>query len=391
MSDLSFFGPALLGALAFLIRLPGLLRNPRDPLLRAVAMLLLTASGVFLFGSIPMIAKVNETTGVANISAPLVYSILTAFSGSCIVLLINWRGGSAARIRHATRWCVGTYGLVIVALFGLFALGSAPVERLRDLDTYYANTPYIREMIVLYLVAHTASSLVMTSLCRRWSREVDGELRTGLYLMVFGYLVTVAYDVCKFSAVGARWAGQDWDFLSTDIARPLASVASPFVAIGFGLPLVVQRLKGPWWDWKRHRELGPLWRLVQNLAPDHKSPRISLFAPPGVRVLQRESDIHDGFLTLNPYFDRGLRDAARADALASGAAPHDADAYADAVMLTAAKEALLADPGHQVIASSEALQEGPGGDSLDLARISQALCRHSPVGAVIRQGVAHAG
>lgn len=384
MSDLSFFGPALLGALAFCIRLPGLLRNPRDPLLRAVAMLLLTASGVFLFGAIPMIAKVNQMTGIPNFSAPFVYSILTAFSGSCIVLLINWRGGPSARIRQATRWCIGTYGLVIVALFVLFALGDASVERLRDLDTYYASTPFIREMILLYLVAHTASSLVMTSLCWRWSREVKGELRTGLHLMVFGYLLTVAYDICKFLAVGARWAGQDWDFLSTDVARPLASTASPFIAIGFGLPLVVQRLKGPWKDWVRYRALGPLWRLVQNLAPEHTSPRISLLAPPGVRVLQRESDIHDGFLTLNPYFDRSLREASLADALAAGATVQEAEACADAVMLTAAKEALLADPGHQVIASSECLQAGPGGDSLDLARISRALSRHSAVASAAR-------
>ncbi|MCX5078027.1 hypothetical protein OG321_36880 [Streptomyces sp. NBC_00424] len=377
MSDLSFFIPALIAVAAFCIRLPGLLRNPRDPLLRAVAMLLLTAAGVFLFGMIPMIAWVNDLIGVPNSAAPFVYSILMAFSGSCIVLLINWRGGSAARIRQATRWCVAVYGMVIVGLFTFFVWGDAPVERLRDLDTYYATTPYIREMIVLYLVAHAASSLVMTSLCRRWSRKVTGELRTGLNLMVCGYLLTVAHDVCKFAAIGARWAGHDWDGLSTDVARSLASLASPFVAVGFGLPLVAQRLREPWTDWRRYRQLGPLWRLLSNLSPEHTSVRISWSASPGVRVMRRESDIHDGFLTLNPYFERSVHDAAVADALASGATPEDAGVAADAAMVVAAGEALLADPEHRVIASSRASQDRLGGFR-DLVGISRAIGRRSP-------------
>ncbi|MER5770310.1 MAB_1171c family putative transporter [Streptomyces sp. NPDC001985] len=373
MSDLSFYGPAALGGLAFLIRLPGLLRNPRDPLLRAVALLLITGWGVFFFGAIPTIAWVNEVTGVPNFSAPLVYTILTAFSGSCIVLIINWRGGPPERIRRATRWCAGIYGLVGVALFVLFFLGDAPVERLRDLDTYYITTPCIREMIVLYLLAHTVSAIIMTVLCRRWSRDVSGVLRAGLFLMVAGYLLTLAYDVCKFAAVGARWAGHDWDALSTGVARPFASAASFLIATGLGLPLVVQRLESPWRDWCRYRRLGPLWRLLGEAAEGRGSARISPFSSAGVRLLQRESDIHDGLLTLNPYFDPGVRAGVLAGALAAGADPRDAEAAAEAAMVTAALAALRADPEHRVIASSRTLQPGAGHASRDLLRMSRAL------------------
>lgn len=58
--------------------------------------------------------------------------------------------------RLSRRWITG-YGVVSVALVGLYLLGDCREERLRDLDTYYATTPFIREMIVLYLAALTVA------------------------------------------------------------------------------------------------------------------------------------------------------------------------------------------------------------------------------------------
>ncbi|MDA5279970.1 hypothetical protein NOD94_005205 [Streptomyces sp. Isolate_45] len=341
-------------------------------MLQAVMAYLVTATCLFVFGSIPMLMRVNDLTGTPNFAAPLLYSILMACTGSGIVLIINWRGGPPDRIRRATSWCMGAYAAVSVALFALFMLGEAPVERLEDFDTYYATTPYVREMIALYLAAHTTSVLVMVHLCRRWLHSVKGELRVGLALMVTGYALAVAFDLCKFAAVGARWAGLNWDVLSTDLARPLAAASAPFVAFGFGIPYVVQRLRKPWREWTRYRQLGPLARLLRGLAPTASTIRMPLFSSAGVRRLQLESIIHDGLLTLNPYFDLTLRARSIADALTRGVAPEAADAAADAAMIVAAVEALRADPERQVITTSQGLQEGAGEDR-DLVRISQSL------------------
>ncbi|MER6915633.1 MAB_1171c family putative transporter [Streptomyces sp. NPDC000594] len=376
MSDLGFYLPAALGTTAFLLRLPALLRNPGDPMLRAVAVLLLTATGVFFFGAIPSIETVNRLTGVPNAAAPLVYSLLTAFCGACVVLLINWRGGTPEEIRRATRRCVAAYGLIIVALVVLFALGETPEERLRDLDTYYAGTPFIREMIVLYLLTHSVSALVMTFLCWRWSRDVTGVLRAGLLLMVHGYLLTLLYDVAKFAALGARWSGRDWDTLSTDAARPLVSAASFFIAFGIGMPLVVQRLDGPFQDWLRFRRLGPLWRLVHGVSTGDGggAPGWSLpLAGAGIRLLQRERDIHDALLILNPYFDLSVRAESVVREVTAGASEPEARARAEAAMVVAALAAFRADPGRRVIAASRMLQRGTGDESRDLVRVSLAL------------------
>ena len=110
---------------------------------------------VFFFAAPPTIGEVNDVIGITNFSAPLVYCLLTAFSAACLVLIVNWRGGPPEETRRVSRrWVIG-YSVVIVALVVLFVLGDTPVERLVDFDTYYANEPFVREMIVLYLVALT--------------------------------------------------------------------------------------------------------------------------------------------------------------------------------------------------------------------------------------------
>lgn len=136
---ISFWIPTAVLTTALVIKLPTIVRLWRDPLLRAVGGLLLLACAVFVFCTPSTIATVNRWTGVPNVSAPWCYSLITAFGGSCLLLIIAWRNGLADRsaaTRRAMRWVVAGYSSVIAALWLLFALADVPVERLRDLDTY---------------------------------------------------------------------------------------------------------------------------------------------------------------------------------------------------------------------------------------------------------------
>ncbi|WP_329377287.1 hypothetical protein OG625_06740 [Streptomyces sp. NBC_01351] len=390
MNGKDYYIPAVAMAIALAVKLPALRHNWRDPLLRSVVALLTLAAAVFAFAAPPTIGAVNRWTGVPNISAPLVYCLLTAFSASCLVLVVNWRGGPPEQTRRVSqRWILG-YGLVIVVLIVLFALGEAPEERLRDLDTHYANTPYIREMIALYLVAHNVAALVMVAMCWRWSLQVRGWLRAGLMIIVAGYMFNLSYDATKMTAVVARWTGHDLDFLSTLVAPPLASMGALVSAIGFVLPLVCQKLSDTWDIWRRYRRLGWLWQEVQISAPSG-TPTVHMawWSAAELRVIQRESDIHDGFLHLGPYFDRHLRDDAYERALVEGAGEETARAVADAAMVAAAVQARTADPEGRVIDAGDDhgdTVEGPR----DLLRISHAL-RHSPVVQAVRQRAALSG
>ncbi|HET6353405.1 MAB_1171c family putative transporter [Streptomyces sp.] len=378
MEGLSFYIPGAVMLTAFLLKLPALRRNPDDTLLRSVSGLLLVASFVFLFAAPSTIAAVNRITGIPNFSAPLVYCILTAFSGACLVLIINWRGGPPEQTRRTSRLSIAAYGLVVVALIVLFALGDAPVERLRDLDTYYANTPFIREMIVLYLLAHTVAAVVMTVLCWRWSRRVGRMLQYGLRLIVFGYLLNLGFDGVKFAAMGARWAGGDWDGLSTYVAPPLAQVSALLIGTGFVFPLIGHRISVSWSTAVRYRRLGFLARALNSAASSMSaSVTIGRWASLDLRLMKREAAIHDRILALTPYFDHSIHTDTYAAALAQGQTDDHAQSLADAAMIAAASTAQAANPGRNNLAAPESARQ-PSRTADDLVQMSHAV-RRSPL------------
>ncbi|MEU2225800.1 MAB_1171c family putative transporter [Streptomyces sp. NPDC018347] len=344
LSDLyiSFWIPAALLAAALGVKLPSIVRLWRDPLLRAVGALLVLGCAVFVFCTPSTIALVNRVTGVPNAAAPWCYSLITAFGGSCLLLLVTWRNGPAGRsaaARRATRRVVWAYSGVIVALWVLFLLADAPAERVRDLDTYYATTPFMREEILLYLLAHAVACLISFRLVRDWARAegLDGWLRRGLRLLGAGYALNLLYDAAKLTAVAARWSGRNADWLSTGLAPPVAALSAVLVAVGFILPHAGQYLR----DRRRvrlaHRELRPLYRLLRG-ASGVGLPFV-LRATPELRLTRRETFIRDVLLPLVRRLDTGLCGRAYHAALGLGHPPERARALAAAVCILDAVEA----------------------------------------------------
>ncbi|MBZ3905116.1 MULTISPECIES: MAB_1171c family putative transporter [Streptomyces] len=389
MDGPSYYIPAVAMTIALASKTPALLRNRRDPLIRSVCALMTLAALVFCFAAPPTITQLNHVTGVTNISAPVVYFLLSAFSGSCLVLITNWRGGPPETTRRLSRRWIAGYGAVCAAIVLLFVLGEAPVERVRDFDTYYADTPFLREMIVLYLVGFTVAGVAMNVMCWRWALQVRGWLRAGLLIIASGFLLNVPFAAVKLIAVVARWQGADLDHLSTDVAPLLASAGAQVGAVGFCLPLAGERLDDSWTIWSMYRRLGPLWRELRPVwgQASHEV-RISWWAPARLRMTQRESDIHDGMLSLYPYFDSEVRARAYDAAVASGSEPVQARAEADAAMVTAAVRAKEDDPEGRVIDSATADTPAPPAENpRDLVRMSIAL-RQSPVVAAAREWAA---
>ncbi|WP_327412568.1 MAB_1171c family putative transporter [Streptomyces sp. NBC_01233] len=337
-SGLILYVPGALLVLILLVKAPTLRRRWDQPPMRAVCALLVMGCLVLILAAPPTIAAVNRFTGVANFSAPLVFGLITAFSGSCVVLVLQWGGGPPAVVRRATRLTVAVYGGVTVAIVVLFAMGDAPVERLRDLDTYYAGTPWIREMIVCYLLAHTVGSSALTVLTGRWLRRTHPSLRplrTGLALIMTGGLLDLGYLVAKWTALGARWRGRDWDGLSTDAAPPLAAGAALMVATGFIVPLVGG--SATWRDFCEYRGLHPLWKALRGFAASSvRTVPLTWWSPVGIRLIHRESVIDDGILALTRWFDPAVHRTAYEAARGQGMSEARSEVVADAAMLAAA-------------------------------------------------------
>ncbi|WP_328939314.1 hypothetical protein OG288_37570 [Streptomyces tauricus] len=359
------------------VKLPGLVRAWRDPLVRSVSLVIALGAGGFFFAAPPTITAVNEATGTANFSSLLVYGIISAFSATCLLLIVHWRGGPPEHVqRISRRWQAG-YALVVVMLVVLFALGDAPVDRHTDFDTYYATTPYIREMIVLYLVAHMTAALVTTVLCWRWAAQVHGWLRAGLIILVVGWLLNLGFSSLKLAAVTARWAGQDWNTLSTTVAPVVSALAAPSAVVGFLLPLVGPRLAGTWRAVADYRRLGPLWRELSKSAQTSLTTPIPVFSSAHLRLTRREAGIREGLSQLRPYLDERVRAHAQAQTIP----PADPVVTGQAAMIAAA----LRDAGADLPSTTVVAPDNDIPASLDaLTAVSQAL-RKSPTIEVVRE------
>jgi hypothetical protein len=364
----------------------------RDSLVAPSNAILLVGAAVCVLSAPPTIRYVNDATGVANFSAPLVYAGMTALSASYLVLMIRWKGGPSQTQRRSARLVLGVYALVIAGIWVLFGLAEVPVERTQDLDTYYANTPYMREMIELYMVAHTAATVALAVMSVSWLREVRGVTRTGLILLIVGLTFDAGYQIAKYTAMAARWNGVDWDFLSTDVSPPLVMLAGVTTAAGFAVPRVgppaVDNLRA----WRRYRLLQPLCAELQTLrAPTEGI--IRWWDPPVVRLARQEIAIWDGVLACSPYLDDQVRTTAYAEAVASLAAdgtsgvrsPHQATVVAEAAMLAAARVQVSHDARAEVPARAGTLESVSTPHLMVL--LSRALSS-SPIVAQARQAAA---
>ncbi|MEU6475384.1 MAB_1171c family putative transporter [Streptomyces sp. NPDC047017] len=336
-------------------------RAVRDPLTVSTCVAVVLGALVFVCSAPLTLAAVNRLTGVPNFGAPLTYCMICAYSCSLLILLIHWRGGPPERVRRLVLRSIAAYVPLVAAIVVLFALGDARSERLADFDTYYANTPCLREMIVLYLVGHSAATLTMCVLCVKWSREVTGLLRAGLRLIMAGSaLAVVGFQLTKCTAVAARWCGHDLDVLSTVVAPPLASLGGLLCSVGYVLPRLLPPLLAHARCLRDYRRLGPLWSRVRLVSTAPKPPS-AWWQLPQARLRWREVSIHDALLSLAPYFDDRVRERALAAARDRGRTAHEARIAAEAAM--------LADAARRAAAREEPLP-APSGYRLHATEVS---------------------
>lgn len=382
-SNLGFYICGALVLLVWALKIPALLRRRHDPLLRAACLLLFAAGWLMFLAAPASITGLNRLTGIANIAAPAVYVLTTAFSGASLVLIINWRPAPPNRTRQYSRRCVAAYSLTVFAIIVLFWAGDAPVEQPTSFDVYYATSPYLREMIVLYLGAQAVAMMAASTLCWRWSREVGGTLRAGLRILAPAYLIIVSYDLIRLIAVAARWTGHNLDYLVDKVSVHLAAPACLLGALGFAVPLLGPRLARNASSVRQFRQLTPLWRIVRDV-PTPGAVRASLpwwRTPPAILLTGRKTAIYDAILALTPYCDPIVRETAYHAALRHGEEESQAAAAADAAVIAVAAATVL--DGGSPTAQTPHLPHPPTRPGQDLVPLSQALT--SPVVQRLRQ------
>ncbi|MFF9151559.1 hypothetical protein ACF1AB_04905 [Streptomyces sp. NPDC014846] len=285
-----------------------LFRHRNEPYLLALCAALALGSVSWLLGAPLTIGAVNGLSGVPNLAAPLTYAAITAYSAALLVLIAYWQESPNVR-RIARRW-IASYTAILAVVGLLFALGSSPVERRRDFDTYYAGTPFVREMIVLYLVAHLTAVTFTALRSLGWARKVRGEVSrwtlTGLLTLGVGTLITAGYSVSKLVAVGARWSGRDWDWLGTALAPSCAGLGTLLTVAGVLVPLMGQRWQSN--DRLLYRRMRPLERELERMLRRRKL-RLSrpVWGASSASLLTwRATSIHNGLSYLSPFYDPAI-------------------------------------------------------------------------------------
>ncbi|MEU8776890.1 MAB_1171c family putative transporter [Streptomyces sp. NPDC048606] len=354
----NYYVPASVLGLALLVKLPTLLRGWRDPTVRAVNALLALPCAAFLLAAPPTITAVNRITGVSNLSALLVHCVMTAYACASLILLDLWRadaGDPARTRRRVRRWKVGC-GVVIAALVGLFSQGDVPVERPWDFDTYYATTPFIGEMVVLYLCAYVMAGVATTALCWNWMLDIgrkaaaipgprtaaDQSLRVGLLVLVLGAMGNVIFGLFKLTSIVARWTGRNWDALNEGLPQ-FISASGMMIGVGLLVPAygpgLIDRV---WRPLRALTALRPLWRLVRGSGLNSGR---RMFLPPSWGagpeqvLLYRMTTIHDWMLELGGHCSDAVRERAHRESRARGAGECEAVAAGLAAMFAAAVEA----------------------------------------------------
>ncbi|MFI9818887.1 MAB_1171c family putative transporter [Streptomyces sp. NPDC052013] len=321
--------------LGLLVKAPDLLRHRHDPYLRAICVVLGLAGLCFFLGAPPTVGVVNRLGGTPNLAAPLTYAAITAYCAASQVLIVYWRGGPRVH-RTARRWILA-YAGVVVGIAVTFALGDAPVERRTDLDTYYATTAFIAQMIVLYLVAHLVAATVTAVSSLRWARRVRGGLRVGLTLLGTGSLCGAGYSVAKLTAVVARWSGRDWSALGTAVSPAAAGLGALLTVVGVLVPLLAPWVTEVRQARRTYARLAPLEQALDELLTRRtlRLPR-PRFASPATRLVWRQTSIHNALSHLDAYFDRDLYERTRREALDATGDPEGAVAAAWAAVIAAA-------------------------------------------------------
>jgi len=369
MDSLLYYLTALILWTGLAMKVPGLRRHRHDHALRALCAVVLLAGVSFTLSAPASVTTLNRLAGVPNVAAPLVYASVTAFSAACLIVIIYWRGGDPDHVGRVVRGLIIAYAAVIAGLWVLFALGDAPVERRTDLDTYYATTPYIGEMIALYLVAHLVAAGATTTLCWRWSRQVTGWTRKAMVILVLGWLCNAVFGVVKLAAVIGRWTGHHWDSLSSDFAPGVAAVAAALVTVGYAVPLVAPRIESI----TLYTRLGPLFRLLVDPADRQHWVRLTWrsIVDTDLRLVQRETGIRDGITRLGPHLDDRVREQARDKAISAGVSLPQARAIGTAAMVAVAARA--GDPEPPVPGCAPAAVDADLTNLGNLVRVSRAV------------------
>lgn len=376
--NIIYLSAAATGIIALGFKFKHLRRQWGTPQLWAVIVTIFIASMTFWCASPQSIQMLNRATGITNFTAPLVYCLGTAFSGSALVLAIFWRFPPASAWPKAITVIV-VYAVAIAAIPILFSASDVSVERLTDFETYYARQPTVAALLMIYIVMSGLGHGLITYGCLTWARSdhlADRPwLRRGLRLYGIAALMGFISYVEKFLAVTSNWFGLHWLDTANTVVPVVVALPSMLSALG----AVVLPIWGPRLPLLRrwvHR-----WVAFWTLRPMHRSlkrvdPAVVLATrgkrlDPHHRVRRQLIELGDLQWRLQRHFHSSVDETARR--LGQDASLSDEDLHA--AVQAAQLKAALTWPSPKATLDAEQVRRDDIADFPDSTEIDMELAR----------------
>ncbi|MGK5628646.1 MAB_1171c family putative transporter [Streptomyces sp. URMC 123] len=341
---------ALVCALALLYKLRDLRSGWRDPALRAL-LAAFTLKGISFTLSTPTVAaRVDDLLNVPNIGALGIHLSGGVGSSAAILIAIVFWVHPIEQARPKVRARIIAAVLCALVMFALwFAAMPEDGQRSKHYLLQNAHNPLVTGYLLLYVTAFGAGMIEIMRLCVRFGRVAGRQwLRRGLYTTAVGAGAYIVYCANRASAAVATQIGAsplEWELL-TPVANGIGIL---FLASGLTMPSWGPQLTGL----RRridnavaHRRLHGLWRDLCRanpgivLAPSDGSP-LARFSPRDInyRLYRRVIEIQDGLLSLRPYMDPAVAEAATRAARAAGLPEPELHAAVHAARIEAALRA----------------------------------------------------
>ncbi|BCJ56251.1 hypothetical protein Asp14428_77260 [Actinoplanes sp. NBRC 14428] len=335
--------PLVAAAIAFLALAPKtvqLVRDPRNPALRATCGVLGSLGLAQIVAWQPSYHAIGQLTGVPNLARYLMH--LCALVAAAVVqsLFLHLNDPATARTRARWRWLL--LAVVAVVMGISFHLADFAVEDARTFADRYATAPYMREYMLGFLAYLALAMVDIMRMSLRYSRRLPpSALRFGLRVLALGALDGLLYVIHKttFILVAARGVDVPWPEAPT--AQFLISLGIALVSSGLVIPSVAKVLVAArQWpgSYRLYRDMLPLWQALYaldnsvNLNPPGRRPPLSTL---DIEMYRRIIEILDSIREHSAYLDRDASEAASRAALEAGLPPGEARAIGDAAAIAA--------------------------------------------------------
>lgn len=373
-------------------KLRDLWRDPRNPALRAICVLLLAFAIAITIG-LPPVYQSIPLFMVNPSSVRLTQHLLAVLAAFAMRVLFNHITGTARRAYWFWVPYTAATAVALIVLFGLAPVGADA----DDFVGHYAAAPFVTEYLLvflLYIVVSLADVFVNST--RHARRAPVRLLRAGLRLLACAGIVGMLYALHKAGYALARRLGftPPW---------PEGPVSTVFICVAALLFIVGATVAGwgpriaTWWRrihrYRAYRRLHPLWSAIHdelpNIALIEPRRRTERWQTADFLLYRRIIEIRDGTLALRPYLDARITAAAREKAAAAGLSPAEQDAVAEAATLAAALRSRSAN--HVTAEAPPAPRSSPAdldGEARWLTAVSDAYRKSALVQQVAASGAA---